>query len=205
MIRPCEPGGISRRKRSALTSSTRRTGRGAGPGGAGGAAATGRPGRHALAGLAQRRVLAGGARADRSHPADRVGANEDHLQRVRRTGLGHRLLIGLAEAPRAEVEQPARSHDVTVPSRLRRSMPEDRASAVERLRLIRGVRWQWRSTAPRGARRSPAIGVIAQEVEQVFPELVSTDRGRQQRPRRPGYRGGPRAGRPRQGAGGRAG
>jgi hypothetical protein len=59
-------------------------------------------------------------------------------------------------------------------------MAEDRDTAVDRLRQIRGVRWRWRSTAPRRARRSPEIGVIAQEVERVFPELVSTDwRGHQ--------------------------
>lgn len=47
-------------------------------------------------------------------------------------------------------------------------------SVTERLRRIRGVTWRWRDDAPAAAKAQPAMGVIAQEVEAVFPELVST-------------------------------
>jgi hypothetical protein len=43
-----------------------------------------------------------------------------------------------------------------------------------RLRRLRGVTWRWRDDAPEEAKRSAEIGVIAQEVEAVFPELVET-------------------------------
>ena len=44
---------------------------------------------------------------------------------------------------------------------------------------LRGVTWRWRDDAPRDAKGQPGLGVIAQDVERVFPELVSTDfRGR---------------------------
>ena len=39
---------------------------------------------------------------------------------------------------------------------------------------MRGVSWQWRDDNPAGLTGTDA-GVIAQEVEAVFPELVSTD------------------------------
>ena len=39
----------------------------------------------------------------------------------------------------------------------------------------RGVTWEWREDAPEDAKEQPGIGVIAQEVEKVFPELVTTD------------------------------
>jgi hypothetical protein len=38
------------------------------------------------------------------------------------------------------------------------------------------VTWRWRPTAPRWAKRHPEVGVIAQDVEKVFPELVTTGR-----------------------------
>ena len=47
--------------------------------------------------------------------------------------------------------------------------------AITRISKIRGVTWQWRDEAPSAARAQPGIGVIAQEVERVFPELVSID------------------------------
>jgi hypothetical protein len=37
------------------------------------------------------------------------------------------------------------------------------------------VRWEWREEAPAEAKEQPGIGVIAQDVEKVFPELVTTD------------------------------
>jgi hypothetical protein len=50
------------------------------------------------------------------------------------------------------------------------------ASATARLGGLRGVTWRWKQLAPRRARRTPPIGLIAQDVEKVFPELVTTDR-----------------------------
>jgi hypothetical protein len=47
--------------------------------------------------------------------------------------------------------------------------------AVSRITRLRGVTWRWREQAPDEAKAQPGIGVIAQEVEQVFPELVMTD------------------------------
>lgn len=44
--------------------------------------------------------------------------------------------------------------------------------ATRRLRLLRGVRWDWRDDAPAEALERPGMGVIAQEVEAVFPELI---------------------------------
>jgi trimeric autotransporter adhesin len=48
------------------------------------------------------------------------------------------------------------------------------SEALRGLRAVRGVSWQWRDSNPLGLAGSEA-GVIAQEVEAVFPELVSTD------------------------------
>ena len=47
-------------------------------------------------------------------------------------------------------------------------------SPTEKLANIRGVSWQWRDDAPDDAKELPGMGVIAQEVERVFPELVVT-------------------------------
>ncbi|MCP6720188.1 MAG: tail fiber domain-containing protein [Patescibacteria group bacterium] len=48
---------------------------------------------------------------------------------------------------------------------------------LERLQNIRGVKFDWRTTEfpDRGLPEGREIGFIAQEVEKVFPELVSTD------------------------------
>jgi len=46
--------------------------------------------------------------------------------------------------------------------------------AIPRISKIRGVTWSWRDNAPGDAKKQPGIGVIAQEVERVFPELVTT-------------------------------
>ena len=51
-------------------------------------------------------------------------------------------------------------------------MAEDDATA--KIGQIRGVSWQWRDDAPDDAKELPGMGVIAQEVERVFPELVIT-------------------------------
>jgi hypothetical protein len=47
--------------------------------------------------------------------------------------------------------------------------------AVGRLRRLRGVRWRWRDDAPDDAKATAPMGVVAQDVEAVFPELVVTD------------------------------
>lgn len=45
--------------------------------------------------------------------------------------------------------------------------------AVDRIRRLRGVSWEWREEAPVEAEGREA-GVIAQDVQAVFPELVET-------------------------------
>ena len=52
-------------------------------------------------------------------------------------------------------------------------MPE-RETATASIGRLRGVTWQWRDDAPEDAKRQPGMGVIAQEVEAVFPDLVIT-------------------------------
>ena len=47
--------------------------------------------------------------------------------------------------------------------------------AVARILRLRGVRWKWREGVPADVASTPAMGVIAQDVEVVFPELVKTD------------------------------
>ncbi|AEV73126.1 hypothetical protein MycrhN_2540 [Mycolicibacterium rhodesiae NBB3] len=47
-------------------------------------------------------------------------------------------------------------------------------TALERLRAIRGVSFAWREGVSAGTRERE-LGVIAQEVESVFPEAVVTD------------------------------
>jgi hypothetical protein len=46
--------------------------------------------------------------------------------------------------------------------------------ATERIQQRRGVSWEWREEAPEDAKEQPGLGVIAQEVEKVFLELVET-------------------------------
>lgn len=58
------------------------------------------------------------------------------------------------------------------------SEPETATTSIRRLR---GVIWKWRDDAPEQAKQQPGMGVIAQEVEAVFPELVTThDNGHKQ-------------------------
>jgi len=47
--------------------------------------------------------------------------------------------------------------------------------SVSRIRRLRGVTWRWRDGVPADVEQTPEIGVIAQEVEAVFPELVRVD------------------------------
>jgi hypothetical protein len=51
-----------------------------------------------------------------------------------------------------------------------------RNSAVERLRSLRGVTWRWRDGAPADVKQTPEMGVVAQDVEAEFPELVRVDK-----------------------------
>lgn len=37
--------------------------------------------------------------------------------------------------------------------------------------------WEWRDDAPEEVKKQPGMGVIAQEVEKVFPDLVVTEDG----------------------------
>lgn len=51
------------------------------------------------------------------------------------------------------------------------------ASPLDRVRRLRGVTWEWSDPRRRRRDRRPrAIGVIAQEVREVFPEAVITGR-----------------------------
>ena len=54
---------------------------------------------------------------------------------------------------------------------------EDLLPMLDRLRRIRGVSWEWRAgtEAFHEPGRTRQIGVIAQEVEAVFPDAVVTD------------------------------
>ena len=60
-------------------------------------------------------------------------------------------------------------------------MATDGDEATRRIAALRGVTWEWREEAPEEAKEQPGMGVIAQDVEKVFPALVSTDeQGRKQ-------------------------
>jgi trimeric autotransporter adhesin len=48
--------------------------------------------------------------------------------------------------------------------------------AMRRIRRLRGVTWRWREGVPDDVARVPPVGVIAQELEAVFPELVHIDK-----------------------------
>ena len=54
-------------------------------------------------------------------------------------------------------------------------MPQDEDSATDKIARLRGVTWEWRDDAPEEAKAYPGMGVVAQEVERVWPELVTTD------------------------------
>ena len=53
-------------------------------------------------------------------------------------------------------------------------MPHDEDSATAKIGRLRGVTWEWRDDAPEEAKDYPGMGVIAQEVESVWPDLVTT-------------------------------
>ena len=46
------------------------------------------------------------------------------------------------------------------------------SDGIDKVKQLRGVRWEWREDAPEEAKGSPGLGIIAQDVERVFPELV---------------------------------
>ena len=52
---------------------------------------------------------------------------------------------------------------------------DEQREATDKISQLRGVTWEWRDDAPDDAKEQPGIGVIAQEVEKVFPQLVRTD------------------------------
>lgn len=51
----------------------------------------------------------------------------------------------------------------------------DPEATTDKLQQVRGVTWEWKDDAPNDAKDQPGMGVIAQEIERVFPELVRTD------------------------------
>jgi len=51
---------------------------------------------------------------------------------------------------------------------------EPSREATERIGALRGVTWEWREDAPAEVKEQPGLGVIAQDVERIFPELVRT-------------------------------
>jgi hypothetical protein len=54
-------------------------------------------------------------------------------------------------------------------------MAGEEDAATAKIRQLRGVTWEWREEAPAQAKQQPGMGVIAQDVERVFPQLVETD------------------------------
>jgi hypothetical protein len=51
---------------------------------------------------------------------------------------------------------------------------EPARSPVGDILELRGVTWEWRDIAPEDAKEQPGLGVIAQDVERIFPQLVET-------------------------------
>ncbi|MEJ3653643.1 tail fiber domain-containing protein [Actinomycetes bacterium KLBMP 9759] len=52
----------------------------------------------------------------------------------------------------------------------------DGRTAIERIRLLNGVTWEWKDRRYRRDSRPRSIGLIAQDVREAFPEAVVTDR-----------------------------
>jgi uncharacterized phage infection (PIP) family protein YhgE len=51
------------------------------------------------------------------------------------------------------------------------------SNSLDKIRQINGVSFDWKEEAsPKGVERSSSIGLLAQEVETVFPTLVKEDR-----------------------------
>ena len=51
---------------------------------------------------------------------------------------------------------------------------DEKPIATDQIQALRGVTWEWKPDAPDEAHQQPGIGVIAQEVEAIFPELITT-------------------------------
>ena len=47
-------------------------------------------------------------------------------------------------------------------------------SPVAEILELRGVTWEWRDMAPDEAKEFPGLGIIAQDVERIYPQLVET-------------------------------
>jgi hypothetical protein len=58
--------------------------------------------------------------------------------------------------------------------RLKKSV-ESLKGALEKLLQLRGVRFEWKKPEEQGNLTGPQMGLVAQEVEEVFPEWISTD------------------------------
>jgi hypothetical protein len=53
---------------------------------------------------------------------------------------------------------------------------EDASDALDLLMQLRGVRFEWKEPERRGNRTGSQFGLVAQEVEKVFPDWVTTDK-----------------------------
>ena len=53
--------------------------------------------------------------------------------------------------------------------------PADQPSVIDRVRRLQGVTWEWKDPSYVGDTRERAIGLIAQDVQAVFPEAVATN------------------------------
>lgn len=47
-------------------------------------------------------------------------------------------------------------------------------NSLERVKQLRGVSWKWKDEVSDGVRLSPTVGILAQDVELVLPEVVIT-------------------------------
>jgi hypothetical protein len=52
--------------------------------------------------------------------------------------------------------------------------PDGPRSPVGDILELRGVTWEWRDIAPEDAKEFPGLGLIAQDVERIYPQLVET-------------------------------
>ncbi len=66
------------------------------------------------------------------------------------------------------------SRDAEPPTDTTRAPADIDGSVMALVRRLRGVSFEWREDMPSG-HRGKDLGVIAQEVEEVFPELVHVD------------------------------
>lgn len=106
-----------------------------------------------------------------------TNANRIWLSPAGNVGIG--LADGSPPAEKLDVNGVVRATSFTPPSdaRWKRDV-RDLADAVERIMRLRGVSYAWKAKEfpERNFPEGREIGLIAQEVEKVFPELVHTDR-----------------------------